>query len=474
MLFNSFIFWGFFLVVLVAYRFSPHTLQNRLLLVASYIFYGYWDWRFLSLILISTVTDYFIAQWLDASSTEKRRKTLVTISIVVNLSMLGFFKYYGFFAREMNELLMTIGFNSYLPLLNVVLPVGISFYTFQTISYTVDVYRRQTKPSRDFLDFALYVSFFPQLVAGPIERSHRLLPQVQMRRVVTADNVREGIYHILFGLFKKVVVADNMAVIANTVFSKPVSELTAAEVLVGTYAFAFQIYGDFSGYSSIAQGLARLLGFELMWNFRMPYFSGSPSEFWQRWHISLSSWLRDYLYIPLGGNRHGTWMTARNLSLTMLLGGLWHGANWTFIAWGALHGLMLVLYRVFPFLGSEADAGRPHEWIWRLIKVTLLFHLVCVTWIFFRAESIGQALGMLGTLLRPWNLGDPFIAYAIGMLAFFVLPFTLYELWLEGKRDQLALMTRPAVVQAFVLTYFALMLLVFPPVEPQVFIYFQF
>jgi alginate O-acetyltransferase complex protein AlgI len=181
-LFNSFIFWGFFLVVLLAYRFSPHKLQNRLLLVASYIFYGYWDWRFLSLILISTVTDYFIAQWLDAASAEKRRKALVTISIVVNLSMLGFFKYYGFFAREMNELLMGIGFNSYLPLLNVVLPVGISFYTFQTISYTVDVYRRQTKPSRDFLDFALYVSFFPQLVAGPIERSHRLLPQVQMRR----------------------------------------------------------------------------------------------------------------------------------------------------------------------------------------------------------------------------------------------------------------------------------------------------
>lgn len=474
MLFNSFIFWGFFLVVLVAYRFSSHKLQNRLLLIASYIFYGYWDWRFLSLIFISTVTDYFVAQWLETASTEKRRKVLVTASIVVNLSMLGFFKYYGFFAQEMNDLLMGIGFNSYLPVLGVVLPVGISFYTFQTISYTVDVYRGQTKPSRDFLDFALYVSFFPQLVAGPIERSHRLLPQVHNPRTVTADNVREGIYHIIFGLFKKVVVADNMAVIANSVFSRPVDTLSATEVLIGTYAFAFQIYGDFSGYSSIAQGLARLLGFELMWNFRMPYFSGSPSEFWQRWHISLSSWLRDYLYIPLGGNRHGTLMTARNLSLTMLLGGLWHGANWTFIAWGALHGLVLVLYRLFPLLGWESDAGKPYKRLRRFVKVTLLFHIVCVTWIFFRAEGIGQAFGMLGALAGPWNLAAPFVAYALGMLAFFVLPFLLYELWLERQGDQLALMSRPVLAQAAVLSYLVLMLLVFPPVEPQVFIYFQF
>lgn len=473
MLFNSFIFWGFFLVVLVAYRFFPHTLQNRLLLVASYVFYGYWDWRFLGLILISTVTDYFVAQWLESAQSERRRKVLVTTSIAVNLSMLGFFKYYGFFAQEMNDLLVKIGLNSYLPLLEVVLPVGISFYTFQTISYTVDVYRRQTKPARKFLDFALYVSFFPQLVAGPIERSHRLLPQVQNPRIVTADNVREGIYHILFGLFKKVVVADNMAVIANGVFSRPADTLTATEVLIGTYAFAFQIYGDFSGYSSIAQGLARLLGFKLMWNFRMPYFSGSPSEFWQRWHISLSSWLRDYLYIPLGGNRQGLLMTARNLSLTMLLGGLWHGANWTFIAWGALHGLVLVLYRVFPFLGAEANAGR-HETFRRLVKVTLMFHIICVTWIFFRAEDIGQAFGMLGALLGPWNLGDPFVSYGLAMLVFFVLPFLLYELWLERQGDQLALMRKPALAQAVVLAYLILMLLVFPSVEPQVFIYFQF
>lgn len=474
MLFNSFIFWGFFLVVLVAYRLSPHRLQNRLLLVASYVFYGYWDWRFLSLIFISTVTDYFVARWLEESASEQQRKRLVTISVVVNLTLLGFFKYYGFFAREMNDLLMNIGFNSYLPMLEVVLPVGISFYTFQTISYTVDVYRRQTRPARDFLDFALYVSFFPQLVAGPIERSHRLLPQVENPRTVTADNVREGIYHIIFGLFKKVVVADNMAVIANRVFSQPADALSAAEVMIGTYAFAFQIYGDFSGYSSIAQGLARLMGFQLMWNFRMPYFSASPSEFWQRWHISLSSWLRDYLYIPLGGNRHGTLMTARNLSLTMLLGGLWHGANWTFIAWGALHGLVLVLYRVVPSLGSENDTGKRYERWLRLVKVTVLFHFVCVTWVFFRAEDIGQAVGMLGTLAGPWGWSQPFVSYALGMLAFFVLPFTLYELWLERKGDQLALLGKPPVIQAGVLVYLVLMIVVFVPVEPQVFIYFQF
>lgn len=474
MLFNSFVFWGFFLLVLVAYRISPHRIQNRLLLVASYIFYGYWDWRFLSLILISTVTDFFIAQWLDSTSLDKRRKTYVTISIAANLTLLGFFKYYGFFATEFNDLLTNIGFNSYLPILEVVLPVGISFYTFQTISYTVDVYRRQTKPSKDFLDFALYVSFFPQLVAGPIERSHRLLPQVQKPRLVTPENIREGIYHIVFGLFKKVVVADNMAVIANRVFSQPVDALTATEVLIGTYAFAFQIYGDFSGYSSIAQGLARLLGFQLMWNFRMPYFSGSPSEFWQRWHISLSSWLRDYLYIPLGGNRHGKLQTARNLAVTMLLGGLWHGANWTFIVWGALHGFILVLYRIFPFLGSENDTGRRYERSWRLLKVILMFHLVCVTWVFFRADGIGQAVGMLGALLGPWEFSDPFVAYAAGLLGFFVFPMLAYELWLERHGDQLALLTRSAVAQGAVFAYLFFMLVLFPPIEPQVFIYFQF
>ncbi len=474
MLFNSFVFWVFFAVVLTAYRFSGHKAQNRLLLVASYVFYGWWDWRFLFLMLFSTVTDFYVARWLHNITEENKRKLLLRVSLAVNLTLLGFFKYYGFFANEMNDLLLSVGLNGYLPMLKIVLPVGISFYTFQTISYTVDVYRRQTIPARSIFDFALYVSFFPQLVAGPIERSTDLLPQVENPRTVTKGDVREGLYHIVFGLFKKVVVADNMAVLANSIFSQSLAELTAAEVLIGAYAFAFQIYGDFSGYSSIAQGLARMLGFKLMWNFRMPYFAVSPSDFWQRWHISLSSWLRDYLYIPLGGNRHGKFATARNLSLTMLLGGLWHGANWTYIAWGALHGFVLIIYRVYPRLGVSPQAAGAQARLLTVLRAFVFFHIVCVTWIFFRAENIGQAVGMIATLgsFDGWNA--PFVSYAAAMIAFFVLPYQTYELWLERKGDQLALLSQPIVVQAALYVYFILMMIAFVPGTPQVFIYFQF
>jgi D-alanyl-lipoteichoic acid acyltransferase DltB (MBOAT superfamily) len=474
MLFNSFVFWAFFCLVLTAYRLSGHRTQNRLLLVASYIFYGFWDWRFLFLMFFSTVVDFFVARWLHGLTDERKRGLLLKVSLAVNLSLLGFFKYYGFFANEMNALLMNLGLNSYLPILKIVLPVGISFYTFQTISYTVDVYRRQTTPARSFFDFALYVSFFPQLVAGPIERSTDLLPQVEKPRTVSAGDVREGLYHIVFGLFKKVVVADNMAVLANSVFSQSLAELTAAEVLLGTYAFAFQIYGDFSGYSSIAQGLARMMGFKLMWNFRMPYFAVSPSDFWQRWHISLSSWLRDYLYIPLGGNRGGKFATARNLSLTMLLGGLWHGANWTYIAWGAIHGAVLIVYRVFPRLG-DSRAATPTLGVWmRIIRALIFFHIVCVTWIFFRAENVTQAVGMITTLFSTAGWTDPFVSYAAALLVFFVIPFQLYELWLERKADQLALLNQRVWVQGAMYVYFILMMITFVPGTPQVFIYFQF
>ena len=336
MLFNSFIFWAFFAVVLLVYRRLKHRGQNRLLLVASYVFYGYWDWRFLSLILLSTVVDYYVAIGIESSSDARRRKRLLCGSMLTNLGLLGVFKYFGFFAEEAVRVLNAVGMPASLPSLQVVLPVGISFYTFQTMSYTIDVYRGQTRAARNVLDFALFVCFFPQLVAGPVERSHRLMPQILNPRKETPGQFSEGLYHILFGLFKKVVIADNMARLVNTVFAVPVSQLTGAECLVGVYAFAFQIYGDFSGYSSMAQGLARWMGFNLMSNFRMPYLAVSPSDFWRRWHISLSQWLRDYLYVGLGGNRLGKLMTYRNLLLTMVLGGLWHGAGWTFLVWGTL------------------------------------------------------------------------------------------------------------------------------------------
>lgn len=473
MLFNSFIFWIFFLVVITLYRLLPHKWQNRMLLVASYVFYGYWDYRYLSLILASTVIDYIVATGIQKADDQSHKKRLLTISICANLGMLGFFKYYNFFTTEMSELLTYIGMPVSMPVLNIVLPVGISFYTFQTMSYTIDVYRGQTTPTRRFFDFALYVSFFPQLVAGPIERSYQLLPQILERRPHLKENFTEGLYHVMIGLFKKVVIADNMAPIVNYVFSRPVSELTGPEIIVGIYAFAFQIYGDFSGYSSIAQGLAKWMGFNLSWNFKMPYFATSPSDFWQRWHITLSSWLRDYLYIPLGGSRFGHFLTLRNLALTMLLGGLWHGAGWTFIVWGLYHGLLLIAYRLFEFKQEGTPRSRMHHRIGNGLRIMFFFHLVCVSWLLFRAETMTQVWEMLGVIFSDLTFTS-FFYYAAGMLLFFVTPLMVLEYWIEKSGDLLKVVHSHWILRTTIYAYFALMIWVFPPLASQVFIYFQF
>jgi len=475
-LFNSYIFWAFFAVVLAVYRVVPLRAQNRLLLVASYVFYGYWDWRFLSLLLISTVIDYYVARWIAVTPPGKFRKRLVVVSLVANLGMLGVFKYYGFFVTEMIDVLARMGVHVAPPVLHVVLPVGISFYTFQTLSYTIDVYRGHTEPATNLLDFALYVSFFPQLVAGPIERSSRLLPQILAPRVVTPEAVSEGLYHVAMGLFKKVVLADNMAPIVNHVFSRDPSTLSGADVLVGVYAFAFQIYGDFSGYSSIAQGLAKWMGFDLMWNFKMPYFAVSPSDFWRRWHVSLSTWLRDYLYIPLGGNRSGAWLTYRNLALTMVLGGLWHGAGWTFINWGVFHGLILIAYRRADGAAEPAAVPTLGRRAVRLGQIVLMFHLVCVSWLLFRADSMHQVVVMLGRLFAGSSSESMvgFAGYAIGMIAFFAGPLLALELWIERSGDLLKPIHSRPWIQVVLYVYLAVMLLVFTPLVNQVFIYFQF
>ena len=473
MLFNSFVFWIFFLVVIVLYRLLPHYWQNRMLLVASYVFYGYWDYRYLSLIFISTVIDYFVAIGLVGSDHESHRKRLLAVSICANLGMLGFFKYYNFFTSEMAELLTHVGMPVSMPVLNIVLPVGISFYTFQTMSYTIDVYRRQTTPTHRFLDFALYVSFFPQLVAGPIERSYRLLPQILEHRPHLKENFTEGLYHVMIGMFKKVVIADNMAPIVNHIFSRPVSELTGPEIILGVYAFAFQIYGDFSGYSSIAQGIAKWMGFNLSWNFKMPYFATTPSDFWQRWHITLSSWLRDYLYIPLGGNRGGHFLTLRNLVLTMLLGGLWHGAGWTFIAWGLYHGLLLILYRLFEFKQEGIPRRLMNHRIGKGLRMIFFFHLVCISWLLFRAESMDQVWQMLAVVFTDFTLTS-LCYYMAGMLLFFVTPILVLEYWIEKSGDLLKPINSHWSLRTLLYTYFALMLWVFPPLSKQVFIYFQF
>jgi alginate O-acetyltransferase complex protein AlgI len=472
MLFNSYAFWMFYAVVAAVYFRVGHRAQNRLLLAASYFFYGCWDWRFLGLIAVSTVVDFVVAIELDRRTHPQVRRGLLGGSIGVNLGLLAFFKYFGFFAQELNGLLGTIGLPVLMPSLDIVLPVGISFYTFQTMSYTIDVYRRQLPAARNLLDFALYVSFFPQLVAGPIERATRLLPQVFHPRAHHRGDFAEGLFHVLTGLFKKVFVADTLAMVVNAVFATPTSELTGAEVLIGVYAFAFQIYGDFSGYSSMARGVAKWLGFDLMDNFRRPYFAETPSEFWQRWHISLSQWLRDYLYIPLGGNRGGTLLTFRNLMLTMLLGGLWHGAAWTFIAWGAYHGLLLCLFRFFEQrrpLRSAATTPEPM----RFLRRVLMFHLVCVGWLLFRAESLGQAAAMLALLATDFTV-TPLAVTMLGMWAFYAGPLLVLEVWLERQPVSDALPARHWAVRAAVYAALLQLMLLFPPVTPSQFIYFQF
>jgi D-alanyl-lipoteichoic acid acyltransferase DltB (MBOAT superfamily) len=404
MSFTSGIFWVFLPVVLLLFH-GPlrHRLQgqNLLLLIASYTFYGWWDWRFLSLIIVSTATDFLIARHLERPglSAVQRRLTLFA-SLFVNLGLLGVFKYAGFFVESWVDAWAGLGVEMHKPSLEIVLPVGISFYTFQTLSYTIDVYRGQLKASRHPLEFAAYVSFFPQLVAGPIERATRLLPQLQRLRPVTPTAVKIGLRLIAYGLFKKVVIADSAAGYANAAFADP-SAFTGPVLVIGVIAFALQIYGDFSGYSDIAIGLGRLFGIRLRSNFRFPYFSRNVAEFWRRWHVSLNTWFRDYLYIPLGGSRGGKWKSLRNIAVVFLVSGLWHGANWTFVVWGGIHAALFV--PIF-LLGRNKSFG--DEWDWRHgWRAVVTFFWVCLAWVFFRAEDLSAASTYLSNIKARWGQG---------------------------------------------------------------------
>jgi alginate O-acetyltransferase complex protein AlgI len=382
----------------VYWRLRPRP-QIVLLLVASYVFYGAWDYRFLSLLIISTLVDYGAGRGLARTDDPALRRLLLLLSVGTNLGILGFFKYFDFFIDSAQQSLDAIGLGTDPALLEIVLPVGISFYTFQTMSYTIDVYRRHLEPTDDLLTFAVYVAYFPQLVAGPIERAKRLLPQLERPRIrPDADTLASGLSLILLGLLKKVVIGD---VLANEVDRAFAGASTAGWValVVGVYAFALQIYADFSGYTDIARGASRLMGIELMRNFEGPYLSRSITEFWRRWHISLSQWLRDYLYVPLGGNQRGTVATYRNLMITMLLGGLWHGASWVFVIWGGLHGVYLVGERLW----RRADpTDTPLEWR-HVPAIIVTFQLVCFAWIFFRSPDLGTATDMIEGILtlRP-------------------------------------------------------------------------
>ncbi|MDB5103943.1 MAG: putative rane protein involved in D-alanine export [Fibrobacteres bacterium] len=460
MLFNSLEYLLFLPCVLLLYHSLPFRLQNPLLLAASYFFYGYWDWRFLLLMILSTCCDFALANALARTETPFARKAMLALSISINLGALGFFKYYNFFADSMARLLQSFGFHSNVGTLHIILPVGISFYTFQSMGYIIDVYRRDIKPIRGFFSYALFVSYFPQLMAGPIERFANLFGQLSNPRTMTKELASEGAYLILWGMFKKILIADNLAELANYGFSN-LSSLNFFTALAVIYAFAFQIYCDFSGYTDIARGSSLLLGIRLRLNFDFPYFSAGPSEFWQRWHISLSTWLRDYLYVSLGGNRHGSLRTYRNLMVTMILGGLWHGANWTFLLWGFYQGLLLVAFR---FFGRKTGFRPP-----RAVGAILFFQLVCVGWVFFRASSLGECLDFFAALGRFTPSYLPRVHVLV-----LIVPLLLMEGVQFLRKDMFSVFRiHPAMRVLFYLGIY-LITMVAGKWESNSFIYFQF
>lgn len=476
MLFNSVQFAIFFVVVYGLYLGLNHRWQNRLLLAASYFFYGCWDWRFLFLLILTTGIDYICAVNVERTEELKVRKRWLAATLVSNLVILGFFKYFNFFAENLEQLLGTFGWQVDGLTLRIILPVGISFYTFQSMSYAMDVYRGRVRAIHHFLDFALFIVFFPQLVAGPIERSQHLSPQITNPRSVKWKDVSSGLLLMLWGLFKKVMIADNLAKVADSVFSQPGSANGAA-ILVAVYAFAFQIYCDFSGYSDMARGMARMMGFDIMINFRFPYFSNTPREFWKRWHISLSTWLRDYLYIPLGGNRSGSIKTYRNLMGTMLIGGLWHGAAWTFVIWGALHGVYLSLQRFFTEAFRRVFGTIPFfKTVMLFFAGVMTFHLICLGWLFFRAQSLSQAADFLQLLFHRWTLDETVLQHfrSVCFYAGSVMVIEFFQQWTKSEPDTFRGMSLPvACVMVFMVSVFTFLAGGFSS-RPSPFLYFQF
>lgn len=490
MLFNSIEFLIFFPAVFALYYMAPHKRRWFVLLVASYFFYGSWNPAYLILIAFSTLVDYFMGMKMGEKKEKIDRRPYLYISLLMNLGLLFSFKYLGFFTNSLNGLLGFAGSDALFPVYSLLLPVGISFYTFQTLSYSIDVYNGELKPTKHLGRFALFVSFFPQLVAGPIERSTNLLPQFSCKIDFDYRRAVDGLALMLWGFFKKIVVADRLAALVNTVYNDPTS-FGGLALIVATVFFAFQIYTDFSGYSDIAIGAAMILGFDLMQNFRRPYHSRSVSEFWRRWHISLSSWFRDYVYIPLGGSRTVKWRWYYNLFITFLVSGLWHGANWTFVVWGALHGSYLILSIV-----SEKYRDKLKEYLGikqgfaldSAIKLLFTFVLVNFAWIFFRANSIGDALYIVQNLGS--GLGKDVLAVSgnFSKLAN-LMDADLLELYLGfffiGFMEFIHLVERPGDIRHFMRSksrtvrwsyYYVLLffILFFGVYEETQFIYFQF
>ena len=439
MLFNSLEFGIFLPIVFLLYWYAFQSnlkLQNAFVLAASYFFYGWWDWRFLILIFISSLADYTIGSLLGKSKEKKQRKFLLFGSFVVNIGLLGFFKYYNFFIESFVELSQSLGLQANLNTLKLILPVGISFYTFQTLSYTIDVYRKNLEPAKDIISFFAFVSFFPQLVAGPIERASNLLPQFYLKREFNYENAKDGLRQILWGLGKKVIIADTCAFFVNDIFQN-YDTMPSSHLILGAVFFAFQIYGDFSGYSDVAIGTAKLFGFNLMTNFKTPYFSRDIAEFWRRWHISLSTWFRDYLYIPLGGSRvGGNFLKLRNVFAIFLVSGFWHGANWTFLFWGFLNALYFIPQMILRNNRRYLDIAGANKLLpsfKEFYQISITFGLTCLAWIFFRAESIGQGFGYIQNIIfNETHISVPNTKMLYCCLL--VLGFVLVE-WFQRKKE---------------------------------------
>ena len=480
MTFNSLAFVLFFAVVFAgvcAFR-RRLTARNVLLLVASWLFYGLWGWKWLVLLLCTQAFDYTFARVIQSLEPgDWRRKACVVGSCTVNLAVLAFFKYGNFLVDNYVVFAHSAGYQVIRPVLNIIQPVGISFYTFQSMSYVIDVYRGHLTAERHPLYYTLFVSFFPQLVAGPIERATHLLPQVKELAPIAWPNIASGFWLIAGGMFKKVVLADNVAVVARAVFDTPDVVPRGWESVVAIYAFAIQIYCDFSAYSDIARGCARMMGFDLMRNFDLPYFAVNPSDFWRRWHISLSTWLRDYLYIPLGGNRKGTLRTYANLLITMLLGGLWHGASWLYIGWGLYHGLLLCLHRAAsPLLRRFEFTGKRQMAIWTSVRIVVFFQFTCLGWLLFRGGTVANLLRVVqpfydrhaehvSKLITP-NLMLTFVAVAI------TLGVAQLVKYLADDHD--VIFRIPVPLRAVVYAAIILGILVFGDFGGGQFIYFQF
>jgi len=474
MLFNSKEFLIFLPIVFFLYWFVFYKnlkAQNLLLLICSYIFYSWWDWRFLSLIFLSTVVDYFIGLKIYDCREQKLKKAYLWTSLIFNLSLLGFFKYFNFFIDSWLDLLGNLGFETQISwTLNVILPVGISFYTFQTMSYSLDIYFKKLKPTKDFISFAAFVSFFPQLVAGPIERASNLLPQILNNRLFTYAQGVQGLRLILWGMFKKVVIADSLAPLVDDIFTN-YNDYGGGTLWLGAIYFAFQIYCDFSGYSDIAIGTSKLFGFELMSNFKFPYFSRDIGEFWRRWHISLSTWFRDYLYIPLGGSKSGKWKSIRNIFVIFLVSGFWHGANWTFIVWGIIHAVFYIpLFLIGDNRKYATDIVGKNKYfpsIKELFQIGFTYFSTMIAWVFFRSENILNSFDYLIRMITKisWPANNKG-----GVLFIFIL--LIFE-WFMRKDERKPLLTQNKIFNWVLILVISYIVIYYFGANQQ-FIYFQF